>query len=180
MRKLVVSEFLSLDGAMENPAWTAPYRNEDSTAFKRAELFASDALLLGRVTYQGFARAWPSQTDEQGFADRMNSLPKYVVSTTLQSAEWHNSTVIRQNIDEEITRLKAQTGGDILMYGSGQLTRFLLTRGVVDQLNLLVYPLTVGSGKRLFGEVPSKLRLTESRTFSSGVVVLQYTPEPSS
>ncbi|PNY80958.1 dihydrofolate reductase family protein [Deinococcus koreensis] len=180
MGKIVISEFLSLDGVMENPVWTVPYRNDDGAAFKRTELFASDALLLGRVTYQGFAEAWPSQTDEQGFADRMNGLPKHVVSTTLQGPEWNNSVVIGKNVAEEVARLRAQPGGDILVYGSGELTRFLLEQGLVDQLNLLVYPLTLGAGKRLFGETPVKLRLTESRTFTSGVVLLVYTPETTS
>lgn len=179
MRKLIASAFLSLDGVMEEPAWTAPYRNDDSSAFKRAELFASDALVLGRVTYQGFAQAWPSQTDEQGFADRMNSLPKYVASRTLTSTEWQNTTVLGPDVEAEVAALRAQDGGDLLMYGSGQLTRFLLQRDLVDQLNLLVYPLTVGTGKRLFGEAPARLRLIESRAFSSGVVLLQYVPETS-
>lgn len=177
MSKLVVSEFLSLDGVMENPAWTAPYRSDESTAFKHAELFASETLLLGRVTYQGFAEAWPTQTDEQGFADRMNGLPKYVASTTLKRAEWQNSAVLRPDVAAEVAALKAKDGGDILVYGSGQLTRFLLECGLVDQFNLLVYPVTLGSGKRLFGETPVNLKLTESRTFSSGVVLLQYVPE---
>ncbi len=180
MSKLVVSEFLSLDGVMEHPEWTAPYRNDESTAFKHAELFASETLLLGRVTYQGFAEAWPTQTDEQGFADRMNGLPKYVASTTLKQADWQNSAVLGPGVAAEVAALKAQDGGDILVYGSGQLARFLLERGLVDQLNLLVYPVTLGGGKRLFGEVPVRLKLTETRAFSAGVVLLQYVPETSS
>jgi dihydrofolate reductase len=177
MKKLVVSEFLSLDGVMESPAWTEPYRNDESTAFKRAELFASEALLLGRVTYQGFAEAWPTQTDEQGFAERMNAIPKHVASTTLKSVDWQNSAVLGPDVAAEVAALKAKNGGDILVYGSGQLTRFLLECGLVDQLNLLVYPVTVGSGKRLFGETPVNLNLTESRTFSSGVVLMVYVPD---
>src|SRR5579864_6868739 len=130
MRKLVVSEFVSLDGVMEDPGgdsnfehkgWTMPYWHEEIGKFKFEELFASDALLLGRVTYQGFAAAWPSATDEQGFADRMNSLPKFVVSTTLTSVEWNNSSLIKEQVAEEIAKLKQQPGQDILIAGSAEL-----------------------------------------------------------
>ena len=180
MRNLVVSEFMSLDGVMDTPSWTAPYWNDEIAEFKAAEMATTDALLLGRLTYEGFAEAWPSRTDEESGGARMNALAKYVVSTTLHSADWQNSTIIRGNVAAEVAALKAQDGNDILVYGSGQLTRFLLECGLVDQLNLLVYPLTLGSGKRLFGETPVNSNLTESRTFSSGVVLLQYVPETAS
>ena len=177
MRKVVVSEFVSLDGVMEDPSWTAPYWNDEIAEFKRAELFAIDALLLGRVTYQGFAAAWPGRTDEAGYADRMNNLPKYVVSTTLDRAEWNNSTIIKENVADEVARLKEQPGQDILIFGSGQLVNTLIRQGLVDQYNLLVYPVVLGSGKRLFADgVTAALRLVETKAFSSGVVELIYQP----
>ena len=178
MRKVVVSEFLTLDGVMEEPTWTVPYRNDESAKFKYNELFSSDALLLGRVTYQGFAQAWPSQTDEQGFADRMNSLPKYVVSTTLDKVEWNNSHLIKANLAEEINRLKQQPGENILVYGSATLVRSLMQLNLVDQYNLLVFPLVLGSGKRLFNEgEKANLTLAQTQAFPSGVVALTYTPD---
>lgn len=112
MRKIVVTEFVSLDGVMEEPSWTFQFASEEQEKFKLDELFASDALLLGRVTYEGFASAWPSMTDEAGFADSMNSLPKYVVSKTLDTTEWNNSTIINENVVEEITSLKEQPGAE--------------------------------------------------------------------
>lgn len=180
MRKLVVSEFLSLDGVMEEPAWTMPYWNDEIAAFKGIEMAAAGALLLGRLTYEGFAQAWPLRTDEESGGARMNAIPKYVASTTLKRADWQNSVVLGPDVAGEVAALKAQPGGDLLMYGSGQLARFLLERGLVDQLNLLVYPVTLGAGKRLFGEAPARLKLIESRTFSSGVVLMQYVPEATS
>ena len=180
MKKLIVSEFLSLDGVMDTPSWTAPYWNDEIAAFKATEMEAVAALLQGRVTYDGMAAAWPARGDEDPGAQIMNSLPKYVVSATLTEATWNNSTIIRGDVAQAVAALKDRYDGDILIYGSGQLTRFLLERGLVDQLNLLVYPVTLGTGKRLFGEAPLRLRLTESRTFSSGVVLMQYVPEPPS
>lgn len=176
MRNVVVSEFLSLDGVMDTPAWTAPYWNDEIAAFKASEMAGSDALLLGRLTYEGFAEAWPARTDEASGGARMNALPKYVASTTLERAEWQNSTVLGPDVAAEVAALKARPDADILIYGSGQLTRFLLAHGLIDQLNLLIYPVTVGQGKRLFGEVPAELKLTTCRTFSSGVVLMQYVP----
>src|SRR5512146_557480 len=141
MRRLVVSEFVTLDGVMQDPGgvgeierggWSMPYWHEEIGKVKFDQLFASDALLLGRVTYEGFASAWPDQTDEQGFADRINSLPKYVVSTTLQEATWNNSTLILGNVPEEVTRLKQQPGQDILIYGSADLTRTLMQHDLID------------------------------------------------
>lgn len=173
MRKIVVTEFLTLDGMMDNPAWTAPYWNDEIAAFKEAEQAACDTLLLGRVTYDGFAATWPQSTDEG--ADQMNGMPKYVVSGNLQEVTWNNSHLIRENVAGEVAKLKSQEGQDILVYGSGELARFLLQHGLVDQLNLLVFPVVLGRGKRLFdGEVPG-LKLADSKTFSSGVVGLTYT-----
>jgi dihydrofolate reductase len=185
MRKVVVTEFVSLDGVMEDPGgaegfehggWTIPYWGDDIGTFKQDELFASDALLLGRVTYEGFAAAWPSQTDEVGFADRMNGLPKYVVSTTLDKAEWNNSTIIKGDVAEEVARLKQQPGQDILVAGSAALARTLQQHGLVDEYRLLVYPVVLGSGKRLFGDAGAmtKLTLVEAKPFDSGVVALTY------
>ncbi len=175
MRKVVVTEFLSLDGVMEEPAWTFKYWNDDIAKFKFDELFASDAHLLGRVTYQGFAAAWPSRTDEQGFADRMNGLPKYVVSTTLKKAEWNNSHLIKANIAEEVSKLKQQPGQDILVAGSATLVQALMKHNLIDEYHLLVYPVVLGSGKRLFTDGShTTLRLVEAKTFSSGVVLLVY------
>lgn len=175
MRKLIVTEFVTLDGVMEEPTpWQAGHASPEIGLFKREELFSSGALLLGRVTYEGFAGYWPTATDTGEFGERMNILPKYVVSSTLQAVAWNNSHLIRENVTEEITRLKNQAGGDILVYGSGELARFLLERGLADQLNLLVYPVVLGSGKRLFGAEGAGLKLVDSQTYSSGVVRLSY------
>ncbi len=180
MRKVIVSEFVSLDGVMEAPdQWHFPFFNEEAGKYKFDELFASDALLLGRVTYEGFAAAWPSMTDEEGFADRMNSLPKYVVSTTLEEPlEWNNSTLIKGNIAEEVSRLKQQPGQDIAVHGSADLVNTLMQHDLIDEYRLMVHPVVVGSGKRLFkdGSDTTVLRLVETKTFSTGVVVLTYQP----
>ena len=178
MRKVVVAEFLSLDGVMDEPAWTVPYWNDEIAKFKYDELFASDAHLLGRVTYQGFAAAWPSRTDEQGFADRMNSLPKYVVSTTLEKVEWNNSHLIKKNVVEEISRLKQQPGQDILVAGSATLVNTLVEHDLVDEYHLLIYPVVLGKGKRLFKDgSKTSLKLVETKSFSSGVVAHIYQPD---
>lgn len=186
MRKIVVSEFLSLDGVMEGPGpvdpferagWTMKYWDEGVSKLKFDELFTSDALLLGRVTYTGFAAAWPAAKDQLGFADRMNAMPKYVVSTTLRSADWNNSTIINGQVIEEIARLKEQPGKDILVAGSGALIETLMRNNLVDDYQLLVYPVIVGSGKRLFKDgVDASMKLVESRPFDTGVVLLHYTP----
>jgi dihydrofolate reductase len=176
--KLIVSEFVSLDGVMEEPKWTFPYWNDEIGKFKFAELFASGALLLGRVTYQGFAAAWPSRTDEQGYADRMNNLPKHVVSTTLETVEWNNSKLIKTNVVAEVSQLKRQPGEDLLLFGSDTLVQTLIQHDLVDQYNLLVYPVVLGTGKRLFGDGSKvALKLIETQSFSSGVVLLRYQPD---
>ena len=186
MRKIVVTEFVTLGGVMEDPGgaekskhggWAFQFdRGPEGDKFKFDELFASDALLLGRVTYQGFAAAWPSMKDEAGFADRMNNLPKYVVSTTLERAEWNNSRLIKRNVVEELSRLKAMQGGDILVAGSGQLVHTLMQHDLVDEYRLMVYPVVLGSGKRLFnnGSDRLSLRLVEAKPVGSGILTLIY------
>lgn len=178
MRRVIVTEFLTLDGVMEAPdKWSFQFWNEEAAKFKSDELFASDALLLGRVTYQGFASAWPSMTDEEGGADRMNSLPKYVVSTTLEEVEWNNSSLVKGHVAEEVARLKQQPGQNILVEGSAELIQTLMQHDLIDEYRLLVYPVVLGQGKRLFKEgSDTKLRLVEARAFSSGVVALTYQP----
>ncbi|MEO8610343.1 MAG: dihydrofolate reductase family protein [Chloroflexota bacterium] len=176
MRKLVVTEFLSLDGVMENPAWTFPYWNDEIAAFKGEESTASDALLLGRVTYQGFAAAWPQSTD-QG-APYFNGVRKYVVSTTLDKAEWNNSTLIQNNVVDAITKLKQQDGNDIIVHGSATLIQTLMQHDLVDSYRLLVYPVIVGTGKRLFTEgTAATLKLVEARPLGGGVVAMIYAPD---
>ena len=179
MRKVVVAEFLSLDGVMEAPEkWTFQFWNDETAKFKHDELFASDAHLLGRVTYQIFAAAWPSGTDKQGFADRMNNLPKYVVSTTLKQVEWDNSHLIKENVAEEIAKLKRQSGQDILVAGSGTLVQTLIQHNLIDEYHLLVFPVVLGSGKRLFKDASNTtLKLVDTKAFSSGVVLLSYVPD---
>ena len=187
MRKVVVSEFLSLDGVMEDPGgsehfmhggWTMRYFSDEIGQFKLDELFASDALLLGRVTYQGFAAAWPSRQDETGFADRMNNLPKYVVSATLAQASWNNSTIIRSNLAGTIAKLKEQPGQDILVTGSRRLVRMLVQYGLVDIYQFLVYPIILGCGKRLFEDLekPVALEPTGVKSFKNGVILQTYVP----
>jgi dihydrofolate reductase len=184
MRKIVVSEFVSLDGVMEDPGgaegyqfggWTMPYWNDELGAFKTEELFASDALLLGRVTYQGFAAAWPGRTDEQGFSDRMNSNHKFVVSTTLDTAEWANSTIIKGDLVDELTKIKEQPGEDILVAGSATLVQALMRHQLVDELRLEVYPIVLGRGKRIFSDDSyAKLELVHQQATSTGVLLLVY------
>jgi dihydrofolate reductase len=177
MRKVVVTEFMSLDGVMEEPRWAFKYWNDEIANFKGEESSASDALLLGRVTYQGFAAAWPESKAEG--ADYFNSVRKYVVSKTLEEPlEWNNSTLIKDNVVEEITKLKQQDGKDIAVHGSATLVQTLVQHDLVDRYRLLIYPLVVGKGKRLFKErTTATLKLLESQSFSSGVVALVYEPD---
>ena len=176
MRKIVVTEFLTMDGVMEEPSWTVPYWSDEIAAFKGDEMLASDALLLGRKTYDGFAQAWPSRTDEEGGGALMNSLPKYVASTTLETAAWNNSHIIATNVTDEIATLKEQPGKNILVYGSADLVDTLLQHDLVDELRLLVYPIVLGSGKRLFkdGRSMKEMTLDSATPFASGVVALVY------
>jgi dihydrofolate reductase len=175
MSKVVVSMFLSADGVMQEPAWTFPYWNDEIAKFKAAEMAKTGSLLLGRVTYEGFAAAWPGREDEEGYADKMNSMPKHVVSTTLQNPEWTNSHVISGDVAEEIRKLKAQDGEDLLVFGSATLVNFLIQNDLVDEYNLLVYPVVLGTGKRLFQDgSATTLELTESHDAGRGVVALRY------
>lgn len=178
MSKIIVSEFITADGVIAEPHWTFPYWSDEIAAYKFEELFSIDALLLGRVTYEGFAQAWPSQKDEQGYADRMNGLPKHVVSSTLQTADWNNSTVISGDVIAEITRLRQQPDYKLLIFGSGALIKSLSDAGLIDEYRLLVYPLALGKGQRLFDGIDAKLQLTETKSFPTGVVALHYTPAP--
>jgi dihydrofolate reductase len=188
VRKVIVSEFVSLDGVVEDPGWTFQFTSEEQQRFKFDELAESDALLLGRVTYEGFAAAWPNMMEQyEGprraelgeYAEMMNGYPKYVVSTTLEEPlEWNNSTLIKENVVEEVSNLKQQPGQDILIFGSGDLVNTLMQHDLIDEYGLMVFPVVVGSGKRLFrdGSDTTVLRLVETKTFGSGVVVLTYRP----
>ncbi|MEV6006467.1 dihydrofolate reductase family protein [Streptomyces sp. NPDC051976] len=179
MRKLVVSEFLTADGVMESPfEWHGAYFDEDMARTVTAQMDASDALLLGRVTYEGFAEAWPGMADAPGGA-HMNGVAKYVVSTTLEKADWNNSTVISDDPAAAITRLKEQDGADITVMGSATLVQWLLGQGLVDEIELLIDPVVVGRGKRLFqdGLATTPLTVVSSEMFSSGVHHVVYAPQ---
>jgi len=183
MTRIVVTEFISLDGVIEEPRWTFQFeRGPAGQSFKYDELFASEALLLGRVTYQGFAQAWPSMgTDD--FGRRMNSIPKYVVSSTLTGAEaaWGPTTVLNGDVVAEITKLKAQPGGDLLVEGSARLAQTLIRHGLVDDYRLMVFPIVLGAGQRLFPPEmtdPARLTLTEAKPDRDGVMLLTYQPVP--
>jgi dihydrofolate reductase len=182
MRRIVVSEFVTLDGVMEDPGgaegfdrggWAFQFeRGPDGDKFKLDEVLAADALLLGRKTYEGFAKAWPTVTDEVGFAEKMNSMPKYVVSSTLESADWNNSTVINGDAAEEVGKLD----GNILVAGSAQLVQMLMDHDLVDEYRLMIYPVLLGSGKRLFkdGVDTTALQIVDTnQTGQVATVVLQ-------
>lgn len=175
MRKIISGLFISLDGVVEAPEqWHFPYFDDEMGTAVQAMMESGEEMLLGRHTYEGFAAFWPTSTDD--VAERMNGTRKYVVSNTLTSADWQNSTLIRGNVYKEIAELKEQPGGNLGMSGSGTLVRSLLREGLLDELHLLVHPIVVGSGKRLFDDGPQvPLRLAESRTFGSGVLYLTYT-----
>ncbi len=178
MRNLIVTEFLSLDGIMEAPAWTAPYWNDEIAAFKGEETSASQSLLLGRITYQGFAEAWPERTDVESGGVYFNGTRKYVVSTTLDKVEWNNSTLIKGDVMAEIAKLKQEDGSDIFIHGSGALAKSLMSHGLIDRIRLLIYPVVLGEGQRFFQDgFAAKFRLVESRSFSSGVVAVIYEPD---
>jgi dihydrofolate reductase len=185
MGKLVVTEFISVDGVIEDPGgaedfehggWSFEYdRGDDGNQFKLDETMNSDALLLGRITFEGFADAWPSREGE--FADKFNSMPKYVVSSTLKDPEWSNSTVIDGDLSKAVSEIKSKHDGDVYVHGSGQLVKALLEQDLVDRIHLMVFPTILGSGKRLFGDGIDrrKMKLTESRTVGDdGVLVLVY------
>jgi dihydrofolate reductase len=186
--KIVVTEFVSLDGVVEAPGggenfkhggWSFEIsRGDEGDKFKLDETMSSEALLLGRVTYEGFAAAWPSRTDEFGFADKFNSMPKYVVSSTLKDPEWNNSTVLTGDVADEVAKLKERHDGDIVVHGSPQLVQTLIENDLVDEYRLMVFPVVLGSGKRLFGETTDKksLRLVDSKVVGDGVSILVYQP----
>jgi dihydrofolate reductase len=188
MRKVVASTFVTVDGIFEDPGgaqgfehggWSFKYsgRSEDDQTYQGDLLRVTDALLLGRVTYEGFAKAWPSMKDGGWYADRMNSLPKYVVSSTLDSAEWNNSTIIKSDVAKEVAKLKQQPGQNILIFGSGQLVNDLLQHQLIDELRLLVHPVVLGRGKRLFAEgSPVGLTVADAKVFGSGIVLVVYEP----
>src|SRR5438445_7523448 len=177
-RTLAATLFMTLDGVVEAPdKWSFPFWSEETGKFKLEELHATDALLLGRVTYEGFAGAWPGRKDPDGFADRFNSMPKYVASKTLKKLEWNNSHLIRGDVVREVAKLKQQPGRDIVIHGSPGLIRSLLPHDLIDEYRLLVYPLVLGKGKRLFDESSAaNLKLAESAAFDTGVVKLIYRP----
>src|SRR5262245_2015270 len=186
MGKIAITEFVSLDGVVEDPGgsenfkyggWTfETNRGEAGDKFKLDESLDSEALLLGRVTYEGFASAWPSR--EGAFADKFNSMPKYVVSSTLDQPEWSNSTVLEGDVVESVKKLRDELDGEIVVHGSVQLAQTLLEHDLVDELRLMVFPVVLGSGKRLFGDTTHKkpMQLVESRTVGDGVVILIYRP----
>ena len=183
-----VTECVSLDGVVEAPGggedfkyagWTFQIkRGDEGEKFKLDETLSSEALLLGRVTYEGFAKAWPSVKDDAGFADKFNSMPKYVVSSTLEDAEWNNSTVLKGDAVEEVSKLKQELDGDIVVHGSPQLAQTLIEHDLVDEYRLMVFPVVLGTGKRLFGETTGKksLRLVDSKVVGDGVAILVYQP----
>jgi dihydrofolate reductase len=182
--RIIVTEFVSLDGVMEDPGgseefkyggWSFEFsRGEEGDKFKLDETVDSVALLLGRATYEAFAEAWPSREGE--FADKFNSMPKYVVSSTLKDPEWTNTTVLDGAVKEAVTKLKEDVDGDIVVHGSAQLAQTLLDLDLVDRLHLMVFPVALGAGKRLFGETSDKktLRLTDSKIVGDGVAILVY------
>jgi dihydrofolate reductase len=185
MRTLIVSEFVTLDGVMEAPGgepthphtgWVMDYEGPEQVEYKLEEVLAAELLLIGRVTYESFAGAWPSYSGE--FADKMNGMAKVVVSSTLTDPAWNNTTVLRGDVVEGVTELKAQDGGPILVGGSKTLVHTLLDNGLVDELRLMVFPVTIGSGLRVFPETTRKTawQLTDSRTFPSRVRVDTYRP----
>jgi dihydrofolate reductase len=179
--KLVVSEFVTLDGVMEDPGgsegfdrggWAFKFdRGPEGDKFKLDELQAADAMLLGRKTYEGFAAAWPERTDETGFADRMNSMPKYVVSRTLEEPDWNNTTVIKTDLADHVAKLKEQPGGDLLVAGSGEIVHELAQHDLVDEYRLMVFPIVLGAGHRLFrGGAATSLKVVDVKP--AGAVVI--------
>ncbi|MCZ7355563.1 MAG: dihydrofolate reductase family protein [Candidatus Methanoperedens sp.] len=194
MKKLVVGDFLTLDGIMQAPSypwedtergfkyggWQMPYFDAEKGKIIGELIAAADALLLGRVTYQIFAAYWPNAPEDDPIGHKLNSIPKYVVSTTLDKVEWNNSMLIKKNVEEEVAKLKQQPGsGFLYVPGSGKLVQSLMKAGIVDEYVLMIHPLVLGSGKRLFenGVGPIKLKLVDSKTTSSGVVILTYQPQ---
>ncbi len=188
MGRVIVTEFVSVDGVMEDPGGAEDYRHggwvfkfdrgDEGNKFKLDETFAAEAQLLGRVTYEGFAAAWPTREDDIGFADKFNAMPKYVVSSTLTDPEWNNTTVVGSDVAGAVTKLKADVAGDLLVAGSAQLVQDLIARDLVDELRLMVFPVVLGEGKKLFGDRDEPLTLKLARVQQvgdDGVVILTYT-----
>jgi len=186
MGRIVVTEFISLDGVIEAPGggekfkhggWSFKFnRGADGDKFKLDETLSSAALLLGRVTYEGFAAAWPSRDGE--FADKFNSMPKYVVSSTLTKPTWNNSTVLKGDVVDQVSKLKQKQDGNIVVHGSAMLVQTLLEHDLVDELRLMMFPVVLGGGKRLFGETSDKktLRLANSKVVGDGIAIFTYEP----
>jgi dihydrofolate reductase len=185
MGRIVVTEFISLDGVIEDPGgsenfkhsgWSFEIDRGEGDKFKLDETMDSAAQLLGRKTYEGFAEAWPSRDGE--FADKFNSMPKYVVSSTLQDPEWTNTTVLSGDVPEAVGKLRDEVDGDIVVHGSGRLAQTLLEHDLVDELHLMVFPVVLGAGQRLFGETSDKkpLKLVESKIVGDGVAIMIYRP----
>ena len=184
MGRIIVTEFVSLDGVIEDPGGSEDFkyggwsfelsRGEEGDRFKLDETMGSAALLLGRTTYEGFAEAWPQREGE--FAEKFNSMPKYVVSSTLKDPDWTNTTVLDGDLAEEVAKVKGQIDGDIVVHGSAQLAQALLEHDLVDRLHLMVFPVVLGAGKRIFGETSEKkrLRLAEHQVVGDGVAILVY------
>jgi dihydrofolate reductase len=185
MGKVVVTEFISLDGVIEAPGDPTEYERggwatgggQEGMQFKFDELIASDAQLLGRTTYEGFAKAWPTMEGTGEFGEKMNEMPKFVVSTTLRDPQWNNTTVLNGDLVADIDELTKRFKGDILVAGSGKLVQSLVELDLVDELRLMVYPIVLGKGKRLFGDTSEKkqLALVDSKTLDGGVIILTYT-----
>jgi dihydrofolate reductase len=186
MGRIVVTEFISLDGVIEDPGGSEDFRyggwsfqisrGDEGDQFKLDETMSAEALLLGRRTYEGFAEAWPPREGE--FADKFNNMPKYVVSSTLKDPDWTNSTVLDGDLVEQVSRLKQDVDGDVVVHGSAQLVQGLVEHGLVDEMRLMVFPVVLGTGKRLFGETSDKhsLRLADSKIVGDGVAILVYEP----
>jgi dihydrofolate reductase len=189
MRRVVAAEYVTVDGVMTDPGgvgeieqggWSRAYFNEELATYQSDQLFASDALLLGRITFEGFAAAWPSMEETEGeFAVRMNTLPKFVASRSLNEPLPWNGTLLKGDLADEVAKLKEQAGQDILIYGSGQLISELHPRGLIDEYRLMIFPVTLGEGKQLFRDgARADLKLTDTRSTSTGVVVLTYQAAP--
>ena len=177
--RLVATEYLSLDGVFEEPGhWSGPYFDDQAAQFKFDELNAADAQLLGRRTYEGFAKAWPTMQGTGDFGVKMNTMPKYIVTSTLKQLDWTGSKRLDGDLEQEVRKLKAQPGRDLLLAGSGQLFRAMSGAGLIDLYRFMVHPVVLGSGKRLFTDdtTKSSLKLVDTKTFGKGIVVLEYEP----
>lgn len=179
--RLVATEYLTLDGVFEEPGhWSGPYFGEEAQQFKLAELQSSDALLLGRVTYEGFAAAWPKMSDPVGFADKMNSMPKYVVGSTLGDDPWQGAKLLGPDFLDEVRRLRSESGGDLLLSGSAQVFNTCHEAQIIDLYRLMVHPVVLGTGRRLFDatSTEARLKLVREQAFQTGIAILEYERAP--